>query len=205
ATPRPPMPPMPPMPPASWHPSMQPIARGLGFIALGTLLVLWWTGVLPFSLGLDVTDWASLDVSPGALATVDWTALHTMLFLPVVAYGAVVILQGAMMIADPFAIRVQGALEAARGVALLGFCAWLWTLSPLARAIAVRTPGEFIQQMAMFGGTPPLPLEPIVTIVVLSMAFAACGLILRGLLNLIFGHPPAYAAAPPPGIPHPHA
>jgi hypothetical protein len=207
ATPRSPAPTMasmgpsmgPPMPPP-WHPAMTSVARGLGFTTLGTLLVLWWTGVLPLGLGLEPSDWAALDLDPGAFAKADWVALRAMLFWPVLAYATVFILQGAFMLAHPWAVRLQGLLEAVRGLALLGFCVWLWTISPLAPAIGVASGRAFFLRMDMFGQTPPLPLEPIATIVVLSFGFAACGLIFRGLWNLAFGGPGDYLHAPPPGF-----
>jgi len=188
----------PPMPPAPWHPALTLVARGLSFIALGTVLVLWWTGVVPLDLGLDATDWATLAVAPGALSDVDWMALRALLFWPVLAYAVAFIAQGAITLAYPHAVRLQGLLEAARGAALLGFCVWLWTVSPLADAVAVMSGPEFIERMAMFGQAPPLPLEPIATLVVLSMALTACARIGRGLWSLAFGGPPVYLAAPPP-------
>jgi hypothetical protein len=200
-SPMPPMPPpIPPMGPPPWHPAMTSVARGLGFITLGTVLVLWWTGVLPLGLGLAPSDWAALDLDPGAFAKADWVALRAMLFWPVLAYATVFILQGAFMLAHPWAVRLQGLLEAVRGFALLGFCIWLWTISPLAPAIGVASGRAFFLRMDMFGQTPPLPLEPIATIVVLSFGFAACGLVFRGLWNLAFGGPGDYLHAPPPGF-----
>jgi hypothetical protein len=197
----PPVSPMgPPMPPPPWHPAMTSVARGLGFITLGTVLVLWWTGVLPLGFGLEPSDWAALDLDPGAFAKADWVALRAMLFWPVLAYATVFILQGAFMLAHPWAVRLQGLLEAVRGAALLGFCVWLWTISPLAPAIGVASGRAFFLRMDMFGQTPPLPLEPIATIVALSVGFAACGLIFRGLWNLAFGGPGDYLHAPPPGF-----
>jgi hypothetical protein len=187
--------------PPPWHPIMTPGARGLGLITLGTVLVLWWIGVLPLGLGLDATDWAALDVAPGPLAKVDWIALRALLFWPILAYGAAFILQGAVMLAHPHMVRLQGLLEAARGSALLGFCIWLWTASPLAAAIAVARPADFFQRMATLQESPPLPLEPIATLVILSVGLTAWGLIGRGLWSLVFGGPPAYAGAPaPPGL-----
>jgi hypothetical protein len=179
---------------------MRAMARGLGCIAVGTVLVLWWTGVVPLGLGLDVTDWAALDLDPGALAKVNWMSLKAVLFWPVLAYATAFLLQGAILIAYPYAVRLQGLIEAARGAALLGFCAWIWTASPLASAIGVANVHEFIERMSMFDQTPPLPLEPIATIVVLSVGFTALGLIGRGLWNLAFGGPQDYAYAPPHGL-----
>lgn len=188
-------------PSAPWRPAMRAIARGLGFIALGSVLVLWWTGVVPLGLGLDATDWAALDVAPGALAKVDWIGLRALLFWPVLAYAAAFVAQGAIMLAYPHAVRLQGLLEAARGAALLGFCVWLWTISPVAGAIGVANQAEFVARMAMLARTPPLPLEPIATIVVISVGLSACARIGRGLWNLAFGGPTVYAAAtPPPGL-----
>jgi hypothetical protein len=189
---------MPPPPP--WHPALQPVARGLGFITLGTILVLWWTGVLPLNLGLTASDWAALDIDPGAFAKVDWAGLRAVLFWPVLAYATVFLLQGALMLTHPFAVRLQGLLEAARGSALLAFVVWIWTTSPLASAVGVMSRPEFAQRMAMLRQTPPLPVEPIATIVAISVGFTAALLIFRGLWRLAFGGPHDYMAAPPPGM-----
>ncbi|HLZ73502.1 HAAS signaling domain-containing protein [Phenylobacterium sp.] len=199
---RPPMPPMPPSP--EWHPAMRPMARGLGFIALGTVLVLWWTGVLPLDLGLDATDWETLDLDPGALGKVDWMALRALVFWPVLAYATVIILQGAFMLAYPFASRLNGLLEAVRGGALLTFCLWLWNASPLASAIGAANGHEFAQRMAMLRDAPPLPLAPIVTLVVLSVGLTALIRMLTGLWNLAFGGMHDHAYGPSPGG-YPHA
>jgi hypothetical protein len=196
ASPMAPMAPAPPMPP--WHPAMTPMGRGLGYIVLGTLLVLWWTGVLPLNLGLDAMDWAALDLDPGSLGKVDWMVLRHLLFWPVLGYATVFLLQGAFMLAYPFAVRLHGLLETAKGSALLAFCVWIWTASPLASAVGMMSRPEFAQRMAMLRQSPPLPLEPIATIVVISVGFTACGLILRGLWNLAFGGPASYRDLPPP-------
>jgi hypothetical protein len=196
---RPSAPPMPEPPP--WHPAMRATARGLGCIAVGTVLVLWWTGVLPLGLGLDATDWAALDLDPGDLAKVNWMGLRALLFWPVLAYATAFLLQGAVLIAYPYAVRLVGLIETARGAALLAFVAWIWTASPLTSAVRVDNVADFVQRMAMFGRSPPLPLEPIATIVVVSVGFSALGLLGRGLWNLSFGGPPEYAYPPPhPGV-----
>ena len=182
---------------------MRASARGVGLVTLGTVLVLWWTRVLPLGFTLGITDWSSFDLDLGAFAKIDWTALRAMLFWPILAYGIVLILEGALMLAHPFAVRLQGGADVARGGLVLGFCIWLWTLSPLAGAIGVSGLPEFIERMAMFAQSPPVPLEPIATIVVLSIGFAAAIRILRGLWDLVVGPPPFYMGhAPPPGFPH---
>ena len=180
-----------------WHPAMRPMARGLAFIAFGTVLVLWWTGVLPINLGLDATDWAAIDLDPGALGKVDWVALRHFLFWPVLAYLTVILLQGAFMLAYPFSVRLNGLLDAVRGAALLTFCIWLWNESPLAPAIGAMTRPEFAHRMSELRDAPPLPLAPIVTLVVLSVGLTALVRMLAGLWNLAFGGPGDYAYAPP--------
>jgi hypothetical protein len=194
-----PMPPMPPMGPrpAPWHPAVTPVGRGLGFLTLGVLLILWWTGVLPLNLGLSASDWATLDIDPGAFAKVNWMGLRAMLFWPVLAYAGVFLLQGIVMLAYPWAVRLQGLLEAGKGAALLTFCVWIWTASPLAAAVGVISRPEFAARMSMLRQSPPLPVEPIATIVVLSVGFTACALIGRGLWSLVFGAPAGYREMPP--------
>lgn len=197
--------PLPSMPPMlrPWSPFMGASARGLGLITLGTLLVLWWTGVAPLDLSLGITDWSALDLDPGAFAKVDWTALRTMLFWPVLAYGIALFLAGALMLAHPFAVRLHGMADAARGGVVLAFCVWLWTISPLAGAVSVARPADLIQRLAMFAESPPVPLEPIATLLVLGMGLSAAIRTLRGLCDLALGAPPFYVQhAPPHGYPH---
>lgn len=177
---------------------MRAMSRGLGLIALGTVLVLWWTGVLPLNLGLDATDWAAVDLDPGALGRVDWIGFRTLVFWPVLAYATVLILQGAFMLAYPFAVRLNGLLETVRGGALLAFCLWLWNASPLASAIGAMSRPEFAQRMAELRDSPPVPLAPLVTLVVLFVGLTALIRMLTGLWGLTFGGPPAYAYGPPP-------
>jgi hypothetical protein len=178
---------------------MTPVGRGLGFLTLGVLLILWWTGVLPLNLGLSASDWAAVDIDPGAFAKVDWMGLRAMLFWPVLAYAGVFLLQGIVMLAYPWAVRLQGLLEAGKGVALLTFCIWIWTASPLASAVGVMSRPEFAARMSMLRQSPPLPVEPVATIVVLSVGFTACALIGRGLWSLVFGAPAGYREMPPHG------
>ncbi|MGZ6037063.1 MAG: HAAS signaling domain-containing protein [Phenylobacterium sp.] len=185
--------------PGPWHPGMRSMARGLGFIAFGSVLVLWWTGVLPLNLGLDATDWGVIDMDPGALDKIDWTALRHLLFWPVLAYLTVILLQGAFMLAYPFAVRLNGLLDAIRGGALLAFCLWLWNASPLAPAIGAMTRPEFAHRMSQLRDAPPLPLAPIVTLIVLSVGLTALIRMLMGLWSLAFGGPADYAYGPPHG------
>ena len=181
-----------------WHPAMRAMSRGLALIAVGTVLVLWWTGVLPLNLGLDATDWGAIDLDPGALGKVDWMALRAFLFWPVLAYATVIILQGAFLLAYPFSVRLNGLLDAIRGGALLAFCLWLWNASSLAPAIGAATRPEFAHRMAELRDAPPLPLAPIVTLIVLSVGMTALIRMLMGLWSLTFGGPADYGYAPPP-------
>jgi len=95
---------------------------------------------------------------------------------------------------------VQGMLEAGRGAALLAFCIWLWRDSPLAPAIGATSSRDFFLRISTLRDGPPVPLAPIVMLVVLSAGLTACGLIGRGLWNLIAGAPRLYVEPhTPPG------
>ena len=96
--------------------------------------------------------------------------LRGLLFWPVLAYATVILLQGALMLAYPFAVRLQGLLEAVSGAALLDLLRL--ALDGLAAGLGDRRGQrpEFAQRMAMLRDTPPLPLAPIMILVVLSVA-----------------------------------
>ncbi|THD60116.1 hypothetical protein [Phenylobacterium sp.] len=172
-----------------------PIAHGLALIVVGTALILWWTGVLSPGLSLSADDLRRLDISPGALAAFQWSGFKAVVFWFVLVYMAALVLQGALLLAWPGVQRLQGAIEAIRGAMLLAFCVWLNTASPLAPSLNVSSFPDLIQRMAMLAHSPPVPLEPIVVIFVLSMAFSGLVLFSRGLWTLATSGPRAQAEA----------
>jgi hypothetical protein len=179
--------------PTSW-PRVEPVARGLALIVVGTALILWWIGILSTGLNFGIDDLGRLDISPGAYETFRWSAFKAVIFWAVLAYMAAFVLQGALLLAQPGRQRLQGAIEAARGAMLLAFCAWLNTASPLAASLSVSGLADFGQRMTMLAHSPPVPLEPIVVIFVLSLAMGGLFLFLRGLLTLATG---GWRQAPP--------
>lgn len=176
----------PPLPPLHhWSPA----GHGLSLLVFGTVLMLGWLSLRPFDFGFAASALPRGGFDAGPLATVDWNALRTLLFWPVLAYGAGVILRGALLMAYPWAVRAQGLLEAASGAAVAGFAAWLWTLSPLSSAIRVHAIAEFADRWAPAQGH-GIPLAPVATVVVAIIFVSGVSTLLRGLWDMLAGPPP---------------
>ena len=159
--------------------------RALGHIASGAVLVLWWTGVLHFGLARDAAELRHAGLEPGALGALDWAALKTVLFWPVLIYGAAVIGEGVLMLVRPRAVRLHGIAEVATSVALLALVAWLWTASPIAGAVRVDTFAQLLVRLESFKGI-PVPLAPIVTIALMGVALGAAINAFHGLIRIAF-------------------
>lgn len=175
--------------PAPRH-DLSPVGRGLIFIAAGTVFVLWWTGLLRFGLNLDAEDLSAMGLDPGPLGHVDWMAVRAMVFWPILAYWAALVVQGVLLLAHPRAARLQGLFETAKGVAVLGFCAWLWTLSPMASAIGAADWTQLAAKLSVLKHGPALALTPLAMLFVMLLGVIGCGLILNGLWLLLAGAPP---------------
>jgi hypothetical protein len=154
--------------------------RGIGMIAYGGIFVLWWVGVLNFGIAHNAAELRGAGLDPGPLAAVDWAGFKTLLFWPVLAYGAAVIASGALFLARPRAVRLLGVYEVVSGAATVAIMAWIWTASPLSAAIRVDTLAEFIVRMKSFAVEPPFPLTPMMTL-------AVAGTALGGLINVVQG------------------
>ena len=173
-------------PPPGWTAS----GHGVTLLVAGTLLLLWWLGIARFELGLDPARLTRQGFELGALANVDWDGLRAMLFFPVLAYGVGVILRGAVYLAHPWAVRLQGLMDAASGAAVALFGAWLWDASPLSSAVRVESLAEFVARLTHFDRH-AVPVESLATALVAILILSGlCGL-LRGLWNLLAGPPPA--------------
>ncbi len=175
------------------------IGRALGAIAAGTVLVLWWLGVLRFGLVGSAAELRELNLDPGALAGVDWAGVKQVLFWPVLGYGLAVIAQGAVMLARPRGMWLVGLFDAALGGAQIALAAWLWTASPLASAIDVDSlTGLAVRLKSAFQHYPPMALAPQVTLCVGFMALIGLAQVLRGLWEIV-APPPAMTEAAPTG------
>jgi hypothetical protein len=160
-------------------------------MALGAVLVLGWVGLSRYDLGLAAGPLLAQGFDPGPLAAVDWDALRASLFWPVLAFGLGTILRGVVQLAHPWAVRLQGVLEAASGAAVTGFAAWLWAASPMSPAIRVEGFADFVDRLSPFEDH-ALPLAPLATVVVAIAFIAGLGALMRGLFDLFAGPPPEY-------------
>jgi len=167
-------------------PSLRSTAgRALGHLASGAVTVLWWTGVLHFGLARDAAELRHAGLEPGALGALDWAALKTALFWPVLAYGAAVIGEGVLMLVRPRQVRLHGIAEVVTSLALLALVAWLWTASPIAAAVRVDTFAALLVKLESFKGI-PVPLAPIVTVALMGVALGAAINALHGLIRIAF-------------------
>jgi len=164
--------------------------RGVGMMVAGGIFILWWLGVISFGLAPLPLDYAAMHIDPGALANIDFAALKTLLYWPVLAYAAGLMALGALILVYPLAVRLRGVMDMVMGLSALAIAAWLWTLSPVGDAIRVPSVQAFFERVATVF-THPVPL-PLVTIVMAVVVFTAVGGLFRaigGLWEVAFGIP----------------
>ena len=168
-----------------------PVGRGLGGIAAGVVLLLWWVGAIHFGVAASVADFRSLGLEPGALGGADWAGIKAALYMPVLAYVGLVVTQGVLRIAHPDARRVHGLINLVIAAVVMGAAGWMWTLSPIASAVRVETVAAFAQRMRdLFSGGPPFPLAPGLTLLLVIVSFGAVIRALQGLFELVLPSPP---------------
>ena len=173
-----------------WNLHQSSAGRGVSAIAFGVVLILWWVGVLSFGLAPIPVDFAGLHLDPGALATVDWPALKAVVYWPVLAYFAAVVLFGAAILAWPRGVRLRGVIDMAIGLSVIGLFSWVWISSPIADAVRVDSLPVFFQRMHAFLLNPlPVPLELVATISLISFAFSGACQTIGGLWELLTGAP----------------
>jgi hypothetical protein len=163
-----------------------PARRGLGLIAGGAVLALWWTGMLHFVVIGHLSDLRDLGIEPGDLGQISWGALRDALYWPVLGYCLLLMLLGATLLARPDAIRLHGVGDIVIGAVVMAITLWLWTASPLAAATQVDSLSGFFRLMARtFQQGPPFPLSGIVTFCLAMNAFGAVCRIARGLWEVV--------------------
>lgn len=161
--------------------SNSPTANALGAAMGLTVLILWWTGVLPIA-----------DLRPGAgswvMDGVDYGAILTDIveigFWPILAYLAARISLELFRAWRPAARRpiALGALVLA-GVRLAGLL-WLWNVSPLAPVIRVDSAQAFVDRLqGLVHGH--FDLANLLTLIVVGMMIETVGNILGSLWRLV--------------------
>ncbi len=160
--------------------------HALGAIAGGAVLILWWTGILPLAIVADPAELRDLGVAPGPITAIDWAGLKATLFWPVIAYGLAVIAQGVVRLARPGATRVLGLFDLAIAAGVLMTAVWLWTGSPLTSLIQADSVAQFALRLkTAFGHGAPIDPTPILSLLVISLAFGAVLRALRGAWALL--------------------
>ena len=162
-------------------------ARGLGQVAAGVVLLLWWVGALHI-FGRDPGDLRAAGIDEGNLAGVDWDGLKTALFLPVILYAVALIVGGAASMVRPQLLRLEGALDVASGGALVALAWWLAYASPLAAHVQVASVAELVARVrAGFQDGPPFPLAVLINVALAFVGFAGVCRVVAGLWKLIAG------------------
>jgi hypothetical protein len=163
-----------------------PARRGVGLIAWGAVMVLWWIGGFHVFGRHDHSDLRGSGIDPGPLAVADWSQLKAVLYWPVLALMLAMMVKGAILFAWPRQQRLHGLLDVLTGSALLALVAWLWNAPPLAPVVQVDSVEGFIVSMTnAFGDGPPYPLTAIATFLLVATGIGAVCRIVRGLLEAL--------------------
>jgi len=176
------------MPAPVWrhHHRPSPVGEALFLIAFGTVFILWWVGVIPLTFFAPAEGLRRFGENLSTIAGMNLGDLHTLLFWPVLAYGGAIIVQGVLVLLYPGMMWLRGLLAILMGVAMLGFCIWIWTVSPIAAAIRVGSVAELLGRLkqSIHQGM-PLSLAPILTVCLACAAFGAVTSIVKGLWQML--------------------
>lgn len=161
--------------------SSSPAANALGAAMGFTVLLLWWTGVLPIA-----------DLRPGAGSLV-WddvdygsilTSIAEMAFWPILAYLAARIGLELLRAWRPGARRVTALGQLTLALVRLGGLLWLWTVSPLAPVIHVdslQSLADGLREMAHGD----FSLANLLTLIVIGMMIETVGNTLGSAWRLV--------------------
>jgi len=163
------------------------VGRSIGQIVGAVFLILWWTGVISFDIkAIDPARLPFLDF--GRLAAIDWPAFKAMVYWPVLAYLGVVIAFGALMLAQPRAVRLRGLFDIVTGTAVLASVGWIWSASPIAPIVSLVSLQDLLERVNGLVAHPtPLPVPTVVTLMLVFTALGAAGRVLYGLWESLTG------------------
>ncbi len=164
--------------------------RGIAAIVGGFVFILWWVGIISFGLTPFTVDYPAMNVDPGALITVDFPALKSALYWPVLAYFTALIGFGFVVLVYPRGVRMRGLIDIFIGLSALALAAWVWTASPVGDAIRVDSLQALIERFAAFFQHPmPLPLVTLATFIVLTTGIGGAFRALGGVWEVLSGTP----------------
>ncbi len=161
--------------------SGSPAANALGAAMGFTLLLLWWTGVLPIA-----------DLRPGAgdivMGGVDYGAIMTAIvevaFWPILAYLAARIALELFRAWRPGALRVAALGQLTLALVRLAGLLWLWNVSPLSSIIRVDSVQALVDgAQRLIHGQFDLPM--LLTLIAIGMMVETVGNILGSAWRLI--------------------
>jgi hypothetical protein len=179
-------------------------SRGLGVIVGAAVFALWWIGVLHFGFSATPDALRRIAIEPGPLASIDWAALKSQVFFPVLLYTLVSAAYGFAIMARPVSHTVHGAFDLALGGGLLAFTLWLATLSPLAAAVNGDNAAMLALRVkdALRAGL-PYPLAEVLIVLMACMGLNGIVRLLRGMWLIVDPYPARFyggarpAKAPP--------
>lgn len=173
-----------------WHLKHASAGRGVAAIAIGTVFILWWVGLVSFGLRPAPMDYQALHIDPGALANIDLAAIKAALFVPVLAYFAALIGFGCVVLAFPRSVRLRGVIDMALGLSAMALAGWVWTASPVSEAIRVHGIDAFVDRVEAFFANPmPIPLVTFAMVIVAMTFIGGLFRALGGLWEVITGAP----------------
>jgi hypothetical protein len=114
------------------------VGEAIGQIAWGVVFLMWWLGALHV-LGSTAGHLQVFGLVEGSLAGFDWVGLKAMLFAPVTVYAVATVLSGAVALARPQLLALEGALDLGNGAALVITAWWLGYASPLASRLKIES------------------------------------------------------------------
>ena len=167
----------------------------LALIAGGVVLTLWWVGGLHFFSGAALHE-PKLVAVLGAFAHVDWPALKSILYVPVLLFGLGQIGLGALIIARPRGRRLHalGRLT----LATLALATWLmaWFSSPLTPAIDIASADDLLRVLSEMWRPGERPIaEAIIALVFPAAVLGAISQVLALLWQVIEPARPLTAGA----------
>lgn len=168
-----------------------PLGKAMFGVTFGAVFLLWWVGVIPLTILAPADGLRRLGANFGTVAGMNLGDLHAMVFWPVLLFSAALIAQGALTLAYPAAARLRALVTIVMSLAMLTFCFWLWTASPIAAAIRVDNVADLLAKLQQaLHHRPPLAPAPLITLWILCAAFAAVVQIVQAVWEMLTGTAP---------------
>ncbi len=175
---------------SAWSRRATSARRGFAAIVGGFVFILWWVGIISFGLTPISLDYPATNIDPGALAAIDFPALKSALYWPVLLYFTALIGFGFVVLVFPRGVRMRGVIDILIGLSATALAAWVWTASPVGDAIRVDSLQALVERFAAFFQHPmPLPLVTLATFIVITTGVGGVFRALGGVWEVLSGTP----------------